>query len=625
MNRRAVDPPAAELAARPRSARVGNGIKRHVVGLRRALALLALPLLFIAIVGAGSLDLAPKLGVFAVAVGVVLRALADEEGWRSILNVLRAALGWRVLVPVIVVVAVGGLLVSHHEGTGFRDLYDTWSRALLLATAAFWIIATLLRLAWYAETPLRGLVALAILATAARIVAAVFFPDAGMSIVEGALWLALVGVAVAINAAGEVLIHPESRLEFLIAAGPPQRYEQLRRRSIDFALVTGFAFAGAALVGQKADPDVNRVKLKIETVTVHDDRSLATPPSSWLVPNQLAARFSPALELTKDERWAPIRVEDFVRAAPVHWSTGSLYGDGQIQDGAATAATLPQKCPSTSPSPCLYMTISCPIGDLDKSGCSHDTKRSEGYRRGGTAYVHTVVDGETPDQPFAAGISSVGPYAGKVHTIVEYWLFYYYDDWKADSLLGHVRQAHEGDWEAVAVGFSKTAPLFIALSAHCGGTWVPWEDAKVVVSKDSGSKPDGFHPLVAVAEGSHANYFDAKQGVPPDWAGCAHLHSRRASAASFAYRIRDRTGVYEALQLDDLVPADAGKPPMSFYGVWGKNGISTFTTFGGKVYSLPSDQNGPTSPPLHSLWYDPMGTIFCSETWEPRGSGRRGC
>ena len=222
-NRRAVDPPAAELAARPRSARVGNGIKRHVVGLRRALALLALPLLFIAIVGAGSLDLAPKLGVFAVAVGVVLRALADEEGWRSILNVLRAALGWRVLVPVIVVVAVGGLLVSHHEGTGFRDLYDTWSRALLLATAAFWIIATLLRLAWYAETPLRGLVALAILATAARIVAAVFFPDAGMSIVEGALWLALVGVAVAINAAGEVLIHPESRLAFLIAAGPPQR------------------------------------------------------------------------------------------------------------------------------------------------------------------------------------------------------------------------------------------------------------------------------------------------------------------------------------------------------------------------------------------------------------------
>jgi hypothetical protein len=83
-------------------------------------------------------------------------------------------------------------------------------------------------------------------------------------------------------------------------------------------------------------------------------------------------------------------------------------------------------------------------------------------------------------------------------TVLQYWLFYYYNDWW---------NQHESDWEVVMVYLdARHTPLAVACSSHLGGTWRPW----------SAVEPTGVdkqHPTVYVARGSHALYFNTAQGV----------------------------------------------------------------------------------------------------------------
>jgi hypothetical protein len=204
--------------------------------------------------------------------------------------------------------------------------------------------------------------------------------------------------------------------------------------------------------------------------------------------------------------------------------------------------------------------------------------------------------------------------------VVQYWLFYYYDDWRARTLFGWLRQSHEADWEAVTIGFSTRKPLFVALSSHCGGTWLNWKDVRV-----AGLTLAPLHPIVGVAQGSQANYHEPRANTAPDnWARCAGIPSRSVSAASFAYNIRDRTGVSTALHLAHLEPVDDDTAPMNFKGFWGLNGAANFETAFGREHPLSEDKRGPRSPPLQPLWIDPVGTIFCEKKrkWRYAGPGR---
>jgi RsiW-degrading membrane proteinase PrsW (M82 family) len=74
--------------------------------------------------------------------------------------------------------------------------------------------------------------------------------------------------------------------------------------------------------------------------------------------------------------------------------------------------------------------------------------------------------------------------------VIQYWLFYYYNDWF---------NKHEGDWELIQVILDQNEqPEWIVLSQHHGGTRRAWADATI---------EDKTHPVVYVASGSHANYF----------------------------------------------------------------------------------------------------------------------
>jgi len=74
------------------------------------------------------------------------------------------------------------------------------------------------------------------------------------------------------------------------------------------------------------------------------------------------------------------------------------------------------------------------------------------------------------------------------YTVLQYWMFYVYNDWKA---------THEGDWESITVYLRNNSPIAVAASAHHGGYRLPW----------SMVKSHKTHPVIYVANGSHANYF----------------------------------------------------------------------------------------------------------------------
>ena len=82
------------------------------------------------------------------------------------------------------------------------------------------------------------------------------------------------------------------------------------------------------------------------------------------------------------------------------------------------------------------------------------------------------------------------------HYAVQYWMFYYYNHWW---------NIHEMDWEMITLVVQKTAegdlePVTAAYSAHGSGRRREWY--QVLRSPDEPNSP-----LVFVAAGSHASYF----------------------------------------------------------------------------------------------------------------------
>ena len=83
-------------------------------------------------------------------------------------------------------------------------------------------------------------------------------------------------------------------------------------------------------------------------------------------------------------------------------------------------------------------------------------------------------------------------------TVLQYWLFYYYNDWW---------NQHEADWEVAMVYLdASNQPVSVACSSHLAGTWRTWE-----ATEPAGTEKQ--HPQVYVARGSHALYFNAAEGV----------------------------------------------------------------------------------------------------------------
>lgn len=164
---------------------------------------------------------------------------------------------------------------------------------------------------------------------------------------------------------------------------------------------------------------------------------------------------------------------------------------------------------------------------------------------------------------YAAGLSpeAGGPpitaYArvvrGEEGITIQYWLFYYYNDWF---------NKHEGDWEMVQVILDpEERPHWVVLSQHHGGTRRPWAGVRV---------EEETHPAVYVALGSHANYF---------WGDEVYPNARELGGESFI--VMDRTGsagraIPQVLLLPEREEVEAhpeeypGLEWLRFSGNWGE-------------------------------------------------------
>ena len=324
---------------------------------------------------------------------------------------------------------------------------------------------------------------------------------------------------------------------------------------------------------------------------------------------------APVLAFNEDQRWTPIPVHEYFTDYNAH----VVRKDGSRVTGGFT-------CPSIGPRKCLRVTIDCPsAADPCATPVPIEHERGD-HISSGQIYVRVLRrkpprDDDPDDVVARRGLfeplrerslpkGGAEGIAHKTQVLLEYWFFYPYDEWTTKILGASFTQRHEGDWESVSVGLGEgDKPLYVAYSAHCGGSWRPWADT---VRYET-------HPLVAVARGSHGNYPNAGAQRPPDFTSCTKLPRGIGTLLAFAANIRDVTADRWEWGADRVEKVDETEWPMSFPGTWGGNDIIQLKTRR-SFPETPTSGAGPASPPLQPLWQDPIRTIFCDRYWDhPEG------
>ena len=180
-------------------------------------------------------------------------------------------------------------------------------------------------------------------------------------------------------------------------------------------------------------------------------------------PEQQASTFAPVLHFTQGEKFYPTSVDYIISGSVLR----QRFSDGSnaLVDAAPTAASL-----GTYAGTDLFLDNK--LGTLDAIAADYASKASSvGYY----VYVHVVNSGSS--------------------TVIQYWLFYAYNNGPLND--------HQSDIEVVEVFLdSSGTPMKALYSQHGAGESAAWGDVE---------KTDD-HPVVYVAQGSHANYFRSYQG-----------------------------------------------------------------------------------------------------------------
>jgi hypothetical protein len=537
----------------------------------------------------GAAALALPVAVWLLTVRTEPRRSTDtlDAWWHAVENgVANGAL--KALLVAIPLTAIATIVTLAAPGDGLFAGQGGAPAVILLVALVAWAGALAARLWAYATSPWRALVAL--LMGAAVILGLVW---------AGVLWggeragslTPLVAIAAAAALALASLAERGTRPQQTAAA--KRATDQFYGAGLSLAL-----FAGVALVVATTWSLV-AIHWPDETPLGADAGAVGTIYTAHIDTPQY--RYAPVLAFTLDQPWSPQSVDAYVNRGTV------LRKDG------TTATPGHYTCPSVGPPACLRR--SCPRETCGQTLLPHH--RGD-HVSDGAVYVRTINRPDPHDRTDRAvalrGIfRPVTKIAELTQTLIQYWFFYPYDNWTAKVLGAQISQHHEGDWEDVTVGLgyankrgvgAPDKPLFVAYSAHCGGSWKLW------------SKTQRFHhthPLVAVANGSQGNYPDATATRAPDWTSCADLPRGIGALLSYAANARDRTSDDWQWGAETLISADETKAPMSFPGTWGdddRTEIENERNFPG------SPGGGPQSPPLQPLWRDPVRTIFCDTYWD---------
>jgi len=289
--------------------------------------------------------------------------------------------------------------------------------------------------------------------------------------------------------------------------------------------------------------------------------AVAQPPSL----NALLVSYAPVLVLHPAERFKPVPV------------------DGYLAD-----SDLEQKDPATG----LWQKIDEPL-PVGPSGAGLRLNQrlcdpSDGIAAISCYASAQVAHGVTGSMDYGAAFRRGNRIA------LQYWLFYPYDAYSPTVPAGQIWQVHEGDWESVSVILdNEGTPLWVGLSRHSEGARRAWATAP----------KRGTHPLVYVALGSHANYFDAGvQIFSPLWVPKQLIQIIRSLGALPA----DHTGKGRVVK-PVVFHVNATTPKwMAFAGTWGETQY-LHARAGQDPVPLGS---GPRGPAFHEQWRRPVSDVM---------------
>jgi hypothetical protein len=501
---------------------------------------------------------------------------------------------------------IGPALDRLHERGG-------WAATLFGAAVFLWAAAFVLRLLGHFHRLLRGLAVLGLLAVTLGLLAGAGLlpahdPKKPFGL-DWRTWIVLTAVLVIGSALAEgAIVHaigeePASgwRRPLARAVRPFRHHRTWFVTEVASRVGWGFAVVGAALI--LASAVAAQVEKRSAGRAVDSSRPTPQTPAIDLQTikddQRLAELFAPVLAFTANERWPPMAADVFVDERAV-----MLGPEGKTKK---SFSSLPRQCREEPlHRPCFTLTCE------PEGSCAQPRIRRSG--RFAEAAVYARVVRLTPAN--AAIFAVPNPFnEEELSALVQYWVFYAYDEWTAPIVVGRLRQRHEGDWEAITVGLGK-APLFVAYSAHCAGTWARWNQIEAE-SASSGppnwqvgepeDKALAVHPLVAVGEGSHANYVRVSDRRSSDWSSCRDIPSEAVDALTYASNIRDITGDAWRIYPERVEVVTERDPPMTFPGRWGLSDVTTLES--ARVRTLHSGP-GPRTPSLQRLWTDPLTTIF---------------
>jgi hypothetical protein len=274
---------------------------------------------------------------------------------------------------------------------------------------------------------------------------------------------------------------------------------------------------------------------------------------------KLANRYAPIVELVdqakpceKGEPWRPTTVRIVLGNPEV-----TLRGPGKgnpVVKRAPTAADLYGKGEG-------YF-LNYP-GNPNFPRCTYD-RDGKRFARGKPSITYAHIVTQPSGEPGGTG-----------RLALEYWLFYYFNDYN---------DKHEADWEGIQLVFDADSarealgrkPVEAGYAQHEGGERASWDSHKL--------EKLGTHPVVYSAKGSHASYYSSAL-----WLG---------KSASQGVGCDDTRGPLHPVQLQaGLLPStvDSRSSPytwLAFDGRWGQK--------------LPGVNNGPQGPNAKPRWSDPF-------------------
>jgi hypothetical protein len=162
------------------------------------------------------------------------------------------------------------------------------------------------------------------------------------------------------------------------------------------------------------------------------------------------------------------------------------------------------------------------------------------------------------------------------HLWLQYWFFYFYNDYNLALGIG----LHEGDWETVQLRIHDGAPDLAVYAQHRQAEKRPWAQVRRVPG-------DANRPMVYVARGSHASYFEPGFHQTEAW-----------------YDLAD--GKRNSPRTTLEIVTDDDPPWIAWPGVWGDTRARL-----GVI-----DQPSPRGPSAHDSWSNPA--VALATAWQPQ-------